>query len=72
MQEGYQETIKIHFSGAASEVEAYSGLAIQTIAILVGGIILWRLSNYLYNRKRKQRSSSTFFETPYAKGWKRK
>ena len=72
MEEGYQEMIKVHFSGASTDVEAYSGLAIQTIAILVGGFILWRISNYMHKRKKKQRKRNDFFETPYARGWKRK
>lgn len=72
MEEGYQEMIHVHFSGAMTEVEAYSGLAIQTIAILVGGFMLWRISNFMHKRKKKQRSRNDFFETPYAKGWKRK
>ncbi|MCR9171449.1 MAG: hypothetical protein NXI10_03085 [bacterium] len=72
MGDGYQNIIRTHFSGAQTEVEAYSGLAIQTIAILVGGLILWRVSNYLHKRKQKQRRKNEFFETPYAKGWKRK
>lgn len=70
--EGYQEMIKVHFSGASADVEAYSGLAVQTIAILIGGLILWRISNFMHKRKKKQRRSNDFFETPYAKGWKRK
>lgn len=72
MADGYQNIIKIQFSGAHADVEAYSGLAVQTIAVLVGGIILWRISNYLHKRKQKQRRKNDFFETPYAKGWKRK
>ncbi len=72
MTDGYQNIIKIQFSGAHTDVEAYSGLAIQTIAILVGGIILWRISNYMHKRKQKQRRKNDFFETPYARGWKRK
>jgi len=72
MADGYQNIIQVQFSGAASEVDAYSGLAIQTIAILVGGIILWRISNYMHKRKQKQRKRNDYFETPYARGWKRK
>lgn len=72
MDEGYQEMILLHYSGAMTEVKAYSGLAIQTVAILVGGFLLWRLSNYMHNRKKKQRKRNDYFETPYAKGWKRK
>lgn len=69
---GYQEVIKMYYSGAMSDVEAYTGLAVQTIAVLVGGIILWRISAYMHKRKKSQRRRNEFFETPYARGWKRK
>ncbi|PWL32583.1 MAG: hypothetical protein DCO96_03300 [Fluviicola sp. XM-24bin1] len=72
MADGYQNIIKVQFSGAHTDAELYTGLAVQTIAILVGGIILWRISNYMHKRKQKQRRKNEFFETPYAKGWKRK
>ncbi len=68
----FQEMIKMHYSGSMSDASAYSGLAIQTIAVLVGGIILWRASNYMHKRKVNQRRTNDFFETPYSKGWKRK
>lgn len=68
----YQSTIKLYYSGAASDLQSYSGLAVQTVAILVGGIILWRISAFMHKRKKSQRRRNDFFETPYAKGWKRK
>lgn len=69
---GYQNMIKLHYSGSMTEVSVYSGLAVQTVAILIGGIILWRASAYLHNRKKKQRQRNDYFETPYSRGWKRK
>lgn len=71
MDDGYQEMILVHFSGAMTEVKAYTGLAAQTIGILVGGLILWRLSNLMHKRKKNQRRQTNYFETPYSKGWKR-
>lgn len=68
----YQEMIRLHYSGAMSEAGAYSALAIQTVAVLIGGLILWRASNYMHKRKLKERTSNQFFQTPYSKGWKRK
>lgn len=68
----YQEMIRLHYSGGMTEVAAYTGLAVQTVAILVGGIILWRASAYMHNRKKRQRQRNEYFETPYARGWKRK
>lgn len=68
----YQQVIKLYYSGAASEMDAYSGIAVQTVAVLVGGIILWRISAFMHKRKKGQRKKNEFFETPYSKGWKRK
>ncbi|MDB4516678.1 hypothetical protein N9089_03680 [Crocinitomicaceae bacterium] len=71
-ESSYQEVIKLYYSGASSELDLYSGLAVQAIAVLVGGIILWRASAILHKRKKAQRGRNEFFETPYSKGWKRK
>ena len=59
------------YSGALNEVSAYMNLAIQTGAVLIAGIILWRASAILHKRKQAKRERNTFFETPYSKGWKK-
>lgn len=64
--------IKAKYSGSLSEMSTYINLAIQAVAVLVGGIVLWRMSAMLHKRKLAQRSRNDFFETPYSKGWKRK
>lgn len=67
-----QELIKANYSGSLSEMSTYINLTIQALAVMIGGIILWRASGVLHKRKREQRSRNAYFETPYSKGWKRK
>lgn len=67
-----QELIKVRYSGSMSDVSIYVNLAVQAVAVLIGGIILWRVSVIIHKRKVEQRSRKQFFETKYSKGWKRK
>lgn len=67
-----QELIRVRYSGGMSDVSTYVNLAIQAVAVLIGGIILWKVSNVLHKRKVEERSRKQFFETKYSKGWKRK
>jgi len=66
-----QTLIKVKYSGALNEVSMYMNLAMQTGAVLIGGIVLWRMSNMIHKRKQAQRERNDFFNTPYSKGWKR-
>ena len=67
-----QTLIKAKYSGSISDVSGYGTIAIQAVAVLIGGIILWRLSSSLHKKKIAERSRNSYFETPYSKGWKRK
>jgi len=67
-----QELIKAKFSGGMSDISSYVNLSVQTLAVMIGGIALWRISVVLHKRKLAQRSRNDFFETPYSKGWRRK
>lgn len=67
-----QTLLKAKYSGGLSEMSTYINLAIQTVAVMIGGIMLWRISVTLHRRKRAQRLRNTYFDTPYSKGWKRK
>ncbi|MCH2224173.1 MAG: hypothetical protein MK066_05335 [Crocinitomicaceae bacterium] len=64
--------IKLNYSGSQSELSSYLNLAMQTGAVLIAGIVLWRISAKMHSKKKAQRSRNSYFETPYAKGWKRK
>lgn len=67
-----QQLIRAQFSGAVSDTSSYVNLAVQTVAVLIGGIVLWRISVVMHKKKLAQRSRNQFFDTPYSKGWKRK
>ncbi len=67
-----QELIKANYSGGLSELSTYVSLAIQAVSVLIGGILLWRVSGILHNKKITERSRNEFFNSSYSKGWKRK
>lgn len=70
MDELSVQLIHAKYSGALNEVSMYMNLAIQTGAVLIGGIVLWRASAILHKRKQAKRERNNFFQTPYSKGWK--
>lgn len=67
-----QTLIKAKYAGGLSDMSSYTSLAIQAIAVIIGGIVIWRASVVLHKRKLAQRSRNQYFETSYSKGWKRK
>ena len=67
-----QTLIRANYSGGLSEMSSYTSLAIQAVALIIGGIVIWRASNVLHKRKLAERSRKQYFETSYSKGWKRK
>ncbi len=67
-----QQLVLAKYSGAATEMQAYLTIALQTGAVLVGGIILWRMSARMHKKKMQQRANRTFFETNYSRNWKRR
>lgn len=72
MDETVQTIIKAKYSGALSEMSTYINLAIQAAGVIIGGIVLWRMSAVMHKKKQAQRARNSYFETPYSKGWKRK
>ena len=67
-----QEIIRANYSGAMSQMSAYTGIAAQALAVIIGGIILWKASAVYHKKKKKERSRNSYFETVYSRGWKRK
>ncbi len=66
------QLIRLKYSGAMSDLSMYMTLAIQTGAVLIGGIVIWRMSSRIHAKKRAERKRNAYFDTPYSKGWKRK
>lgn len=66
----YDILIKAKYAGNISAISSYISLALQTTAIIIGGIILWRMSTRLHRKKQEARQRNRYFETPFSKGWK--
>lgn len=66
-----QLLIKAKYSGALNESGVYFSLTFQTIAVLIGGLVLWRAVNAYHRKKQQQRSRNRYFETPYSKQWRK-
>ncbi|MDP4866676.1 MAG: hypothetical protein NWR53_08460, partial [Crocinitomicaceae bacterium] len=67
-----QTLIKAQYSGALDQSSTYINLVMQTVAVLVGGIVMWRASNAIHRKKQKERQQNNYFETPYSRHWRKK
>ena len=67
-----QEIIRANYSGGLSQMSAYLSIAIQALAVIIGGFVIWRASISMQKKKQAQRSRTSYFETNYSRGWKRK
>ena len=66
-----QDLIDQKLSGEPSFTYMYIQLAAQATGILIAGFILWRVNSMLNNKRIKNRSRNSYFETSYTKNWKR-
>jgi hypothetical protein len=66
-----QSLIQAKFSGPLSENQMYVNLAMQAIAVMIGGILMWRASNAYHSKKQKERGNKNFFESRYSKSWRK-
>jgi len=67
-----QQLIKAKFSGELSNSATYINLTIQALAVLIGGFVLWRVSNAIHKKKQKERQRNAYFESPYSKQWRKR
>jgi hypothetical protein len=65
-----QTLIRAKYVGELDNTSPYSTIGFQAIAVLVGGILLWRVSNMLHKKKLMQRAQKTHFKTRYSDHWK--
>lgn len=66
-----QELIQTRFSGELNNENIYIELMVQVIAVLVVGLILWRLMVAFHRKKNASRKRKTYFDTEYSKKWRR-
>jgi hypothetical protein len=62
--------IKVKYSGELDQTGQYVNIGVQTVSILIAGIVLWKGSNYLFNRKLQERNQRKRFETRFSSHWK--
>ncbi len=65
-----QTLIKVKYAGELDNTFAYTTIGFQTIAVLVGGLVLWRVSNALHKKKLQQRATQAHFSTRFSEHWK--
>lgn len=67
-----QQLIKTRFSGEIDQSFVYMNLMMQAGAVLIAGIVMWRLSAYFLKKKIAQRQNGQTFETRFSKEWKKR
>lgn len=66
-----QEMIKVKYSGELSTMTDYINISVQTIGILIAGIIIWRLIIRYQNKKLNNRYQSNYFDSSFTKHWRK-
>ena len=66
-----QELIKQRFSGALNNEAEYIELLVQVFAVLVLGLIAWRLMVVFHRKKSAKRKQSTYFNSTYSNHWRK-
>ena len=67
-----QLLVKAKYAGAMADTSTYLNLVMQAGAVLIGGIVLWRMSARYHKKKVAERSRNQYFESTYSRNWKRK
>ena len=66
-----KELIQYKYSGQFDNTFEYVDITVQTIAVLIGGIIFWRGVVVYQKRLQQQRRKNGFFDSKYSKHWKK-
>ncbi len=66
----FDTLVRLKYSGAMSGTSTYIHLIMQTGGVLIGGIILWRMSARMHQRKQAERADKQYFQTRYSGNWK--
>lgn len=60
-----QELIQQRFSGTLNNEVEYIDLLVQVFAVLIIGLILWRMIVIFHKKKNAKRKKSTYFESKW-------
>lgn len=67
-----QEFIQRRFSGELNNEAEYIELIVQVFAVLIIGLLMWRLMVVFQRRKTAKRRQSTYFDNVFSKNWRKK
>ena len=66
-----QEMIQVKYSGELSDMMDNVNVMVQVFAILIAGIIVWRIFAAYQSKKQNERFKSDYFESSYSKHWRK-
>lgn len=66
-----QDLIKQRFTGTLNSEAEYIELIVQTFAVLILGLVLWRLMAMFHKKKKAQRKTSGYFDSEFSRNWKK-
>jgi hypothetical protein len=66
-----QELIQRRFSGQINNEAEYIELLVQVFAVLVLGLLLWRMMVVFHKRKNAKRKRSSYFDSDFSKQWRK-
>jgi hypothetical protein len=65
------DLIKNRFSGSLNNEAEYIELLVQVFAVLVLGLILWRMMVVFHRNKKAKRKRSSYFDTEFRRSWRK-
>ena len=66
-----QDLIQKRFTGPLNSEAEYIELIVQTFAVLILGLVLWRLMAVFHKKKKAQRKTSGYFENEFSRNWRK-
>ncbi|WP_299202994.1 hypothetical protein [Brumimicrobium sp.] len=66
-----QDFIQRRFSGQLNNEAEYMELIVQVFAVLILGLVLWRMMVVFHKKKKAKRKPSTYFENTFSRNWKK-
>lgn len=67
----YRQMIAEYLNGSVNDSFVMIKLMVQVIAILITGLVLWRISS-IFSKKKVNRRKSVFMDSRFQKQWKNK
>ncbi len=66
-----QELIQFKYSGVLDQTFSYVNVTIQAVAVLIGGLVIWRAMSSWQRKKKLERRRNPFFESAFSKHWRK-